>query len=280
MSLDWPLETIYYNLGDSADIDAYIYDQNHNPVPAADLASVSFTIEDPSGAQTTQAGAIVEDGHGYTRYTATSTYVGHYVAAAKFTFTDGKVQTEMCGFEVVDPFHPPTPPAETIIGDLVWREIEDVFGGEQEGPWLRDMTMNYFSKDKMPEFIAEALFDINLQNPPTSLNVDYFVTNGMPTTNAPLLVLGTFLAVILHLITSYVEQPLPLGQQVAYEDRRDYIQRWLQVYDVEMQRYMRWVALFKRQFLGLGHSKGLISNKAGRLLPAPLRTFGAGRGFY
>jgi hypothetical protein len=95
----------------------------------------------------------------------------------------------------------------------------------------------------------------------------------------PLLVQGVFLAVILHLVTSYVEQPQAVGGQVIYEDRRDYITRWLQIYEVEMQRYMRWIALFKRRFLGLGHSKGLVSNRAGRLLGAPLRSTTIGRGF-
>jgi hypothetical protein len=281
MTLAWQLEPQYVNLGDSAELDAYIYDQNDVPVPQAFLASVQYTIEDPSGTQTTQAGVIVGDGHAYSQYLNTSALVGKYIVVAQFTFANGQVKSSTSNFEVVDPFHPPAPSAMVVIGDLVWREIEDVFDAEQEGPWLRDMTLNTFSKDKMPEFIAEALFDINLQNPPTSLDVNYFVDDtGNPQTTAPLLVLGTFLAVILHLVTSYTEQPLPLGGQVTYEDRRDYNARWLQVYEVEMQRYMRWVALFKRQFLGLGHSKGLVFSKAGRLYGAGMRTQSAGRGFY
>jgi hypothetical protein len=280
MTLAWQLEPQYVHLGDSAELDAYIYDENDVPVPMAALASVQYTIEDPSGVQTTQAGVIVGDGHAYSQYLGTGVLVGKYIVVAQFVFASGQVKSSTSNFEVVDPFHPPAPPANVIIGDLVWREIEDVFDAEQEGPWLRDMTLNTFSKDKMPEFIAEALFDINLQNPPTSLDVNYFVTAGEPTATAPLLVLGTFLAVILHLVNSYVEQPLPLGGQVTYEDRRDYMQRWLQVYEVEMQRYMRWVALFKRQFLGLGHSKGLVFSKAGRIYGQGMRTQNAGRGFY
>jgi hypothetical protein len=159
----------------------------------------------------------------------------------------------------------------------VWEKIEDVFDSEEGGPWLRDMTMDTFTKDKMPGFIAEGLFDINQVNPPTNLNSSYFVNSlGVATQDAPVLVEATYLAVILHLIASYVEQPLPAGAQVAYEDRRDYISRWTQVYGIEMQRYIKWVALFKRRFLGLGHAKGLIFSRAGRMSsPYANNAFGA-----
>jgi hypothetical protein len=278
MSLAWNLENRYVNLGDSAELNAYVYDDFDAPVPQDQLASVSYTIQDPAGAQVTQAGSIIDDGVGFTRYTSTAT-VGAYKAIATFIYASGQVKSVRTNFEVIDPFNPPAPTNDQVIAELTWRKIEDCFDAEDEGPWLRDMTLNFFNKDKMPEFVAEALFDINQQNPPTSLNEGYFITGGQPNVNMPLLIQGTFLAVILHLVTSYVEQPQAVGGQVIYEDRRDYMTRWLQIYEVEMQRYMRWVALFKRQFLGLGHSKGLISNKAGRLTGAPMRSTTIGRGY-
>lgn len=279
MTVAWDLEVRYVSLGDSAEVNAYVYDDFDVPVPQDDLATVTFTIQDPSGATSQQNGTIVGDGTGYTRYVNTATLIGVYKAIATFIYASGQVKSSRCSFEVIDPFNPPTPTDDEIIGRLVWARIEDCFDAEDEGPWLRDMTSNYFNKDKMPTFIDEALFDINQQNPPTNLSETYFISGGKPTTNMQLLVQGTFLAVILHLVTSYVEQPSLLGGQVTYEDRRDYMTRWLQVYEVEMQRYMRWVALFKRQFLGLGHSKGLVSNKAGRLIGAPMRSTTMGRGF-
>lgn len=280
MPLAWNLETQYYNLGDSAEVDAYIYDENNALIPVADISSVVFTVEDPSGVQTQLTGSIVGDGHGYVRFTDTS-LVGHYPSIATFTMSAGQVKSSVCSFEVIDPFRPPAPTPDQVIGDLVWQKIEDIFDSDEGGPWLRDMTLNTFSRDKMPEFIAEGLFDINQQNPPTNLTSTYFVSNGNPTQDAPVLVEATYLAVILHLISSYVEQPLPQGAQVVYEDRRDYIQRWTQVYEIEMARYMRWVALFKRKFLGLGHAKGLIFTRAGRMMgPYAPNLYGAGRGYW
>ena len=100
------------------------------------------------------------------------------------------------------------------------------------------------------------------------------------TSELPLLAQGVFLCVVRHLMRSYVEQPNPVGAQIAWHDRRDYLQRWQSVYTIEDAHYKRTVALFKRRFLGLGHSRVLVSSKAGRLIPAPMRTRNVGRGYW
>lgn len=278
MPLAFDLEYTLYNLNDSAEINAYVFDANDAPIPQSELASVLFTVQDPTGNETILNGSITADGTGYARFLGTE-YVGHYNTIATFTLASGQVKSVVCSFEVIDPFNPPAPSSLQVIGDMVWAKIEDVFDSELGGPWLRDMTLNFFSKDKMPEFIAEGLFDMNQQNPPTNLTADYFVLNGVATSEAPLVVEATYLAVILHLVGSYVEQPLPLGGQVVYEDRRDYIERWLQIYEVEMQRYIRWVALWKRRFLGLdGHTHNIIVSKAGRVAGPYMPNIYSGRG--
>src|ERR1700739_1745687 len=107
MTLAWNLEPQYVHLGDSAELDAYIYDENDVPVPMADLASVVYTIEDPSGTQTVQNGTIVGDGHGYTQYLNTGTLIGKYIVVAQFTFSSGRIKSSTSNFEIIDPFHPP-----------------------------------------------------------------------------------------------------------------------------------------------------------------------------
>lgn len=280
MPLGFDPEVEYFNLNDSAEVYAYIYDrQTDMPVPQAQLVSVNFVIQKPDGTKLAPlAGMVTADGTGFARFLKTD-QAGHYSVVATFAFIDGPVRSVRADFEVQDPFNPPVPTTNQVIGNLVWRKLEDCFDADEEGPWLRDMTMNVFDKTKMAAFIDEAVFDINQQNPPTHLDANYFVLNGLASADAPLLALGTFLAVILHLMASYTEQAVVTGGQVVYEDRRDYVQRWGAVYQIEMQRYMRWLALWKRQFLGLGHSKLLISNKAGRLINAPMRTWMAGRGY-
>lgn len=242
------------------------------------MASVVFTIVSPSGDETIMNGTITGDGTGLAIFNDTSE-IGEYKVAAKFELPNSVFRSVRADFEVIDPFDPPDPTTEQVIARNVWIRLEDCFDSEEGGPWVQDVTMAYFKKEKMPVFISEALFDINQQHPPTDLVVGNFIVDATPNADFPLLVQSTLLMVIRHLIRAYVEQPLPTGAQIAWEDRRDYLERWMQVYELEEDKYLRYLALFKRQFLGLGKTKGLIDSKAGRLVPAPLRTRYVGRGY-
>lgn len=268
------------NLGDSAELYAQLFTIDDQPVAATDLSSVEFTINRPDDTSESVTGQVLADGRGFVRYLNTDV-VGAYPTVATFTFLSGEVRSVRADFEAVDPFNPPALNDLQVVAQAAWQKVEDCFDSEEGGPWLRDVTMNYFSKDKVPQFVPEALLDINLQNPPTHSTITQFTTeiNG-ERPDLPLLAEGTLLAIIRHLMRSYVEQPQPSGAQIVYEDRRDYLQRWGTIYQIELQTYMRWLALWKRQFLGLGQSRVLISNKAGRLMPAPLRTRNIGRGLY
>jgi hypothetical protein len=160
-------------------------------------------------------------------------------------------------FEVIDPFDPPGASKTEIIATYVWQKVEDCFDAEDEGPWLRDMTLNYFNERKMGEFIAEGLFEINERQPrPSSHRLLLHrrpVTPRRPT--CPCSPPG------LH-----GRRPSPhallrraacsvMGAAGRLRDRRDYLQRWQTVYEIEMKAYEPNVTYFKRRFLGLGHSK-------------------------
>jgi hypothetical protein len=164
----------------------------------------------------------------------------------------------------------------------VWSKVEDCFDAEDEGPWLRDMTLNYFNERKMAEFIAEGLFEINERQPHTKLITDFFFAEaGAPTADLPLL--GSAACSWPSSVTSCAptsSSPTPGAPQVVYEDRRDYLQRWQTIYQIEKEWFDRNLAYFKRRFLGLGTSKLLVDTKAGRLLPAPMRVRMTGRGYW
>lgn len=268
------------NAGDTAQIVAYLYDRDDARLDPGDVLSVDFLVQDPEGTRSTVAGVIGDDGEGILTY-PTTTLPGQYMVMAAFTLLDGTKQSTRVDFEVIDPFDPPAPSNEEVIGTFVWQKLEDCFDAEDEGPWLRDMTLNCFNETKMREFISEGLFEVNERTPPTSLVIDYFfIAPGDPTADLPLVTSATFLAVLRHLMRSYTEQPAVAGGQVFYEDRRDYLQRWQLIYTIEKEWYTTQLGYFKRRFLGLGTSKLLVDTKAGRLLPAPLRSRVTGRGFY
>jgi hypothetical protein len=282
------------NQGDTADLYAYVFDQDSNPIPAVDITSVSFVIQDPDGVKTTIAGAIEADGAGFVRYDTTSQVLGEYVAMAQFVLVSGEKRSTRLDFTIVDPFATVVPTRNQVIAAHVWDLLEDCFDSEEGGPWLRDMTLSFFDKGKVEQFIPYALLEVNNTPPATHLLVDDFVhvtlgpdgvtpVSADPVESIPVIAFGVLIQVIRHLMRSYVEQPAPMGSEVAYEDRRDYLQRWqmiLQDLDAEWQRML---ALWKRQFYHFGKSALSIHSKAGRLYGqtgTSWRLRNAGRGWY
>lgn len=285
-------------LNDSAELYAYLADREDTQIGDDDLIQVTFTIQRPDGTKDINLqGEVQEDGSGFLRYENTN-LTGEYIAVATFLIVTGEKRSTRSDFQVDDPFEitdpydlavdPSTINYAGIVEDRVWHKMEDVFDSRDGGPWLRDMTMSVFDRNRISDFIDEAVFDINVYNPPTDLTILDFTlpTTVMgeprrrPNADLTLLVQGTWVAVIRHLMRSYTEQSTPQGGQVAYEDRRDYLQRWGTMYQIEFQHYDHLVKMWKRKLLGLHHSKQLVSSKAGRLLPAPLRTRNIGRGYY
>jgi hypothetical protein len=281
MSLGFDRDANVVNLSDSAEVYATLADVNDTPLGEDDLLSVSFTIQKPDRTKESLSGQILDTGQGFLRYEDTD-QVGVYMAVAQFTLLSGEVRSVRCDFEVIDPFNPPEPEFADVLHHNVWKKIEDCFDSEQGGPWLRDMTLEYFSKDKVPDFIDEGLMDINLYQPVTDLTVDYFDAPRHDGSYPflPLLVESCFLAIVRHLMRSYVEQPQPTGAQIVYEDRQQYLQRWQLVYQQEYTLFDHWAKLFKRQFYQFGHSKLIVANKAGRTMQAPMRQWSVQRGYW
>jgi hypothetical protein len=176
------------------------------------------------------------------------------------------------------------PSANELITAAVWLRLEDCFDSIEGGPWLRDKTLLNFDEAKIAAFIPEALMEINNQMPPTALQISNFtawsVTPG-DNPNMPLLVQGTLVKTIKHLMRSYTEQPQPQGAQVVWHDRTRYTQMWQAVYQVEYKDYMDNVRLWKRTGLNLGHSALSVFNKSGRMWPYSNQVArGAYRGYF
>lgn len=271
------------NIGDTAELKAALR-VNDVPVPAEDIASVIFTIQKPgSGLAGPFDGEVEEDGQGYYQWTETEE-IGEYLAQAQFLLLTGEKRSVMVNFTVEDPFDmtPLTP--EELVVDSVWFRLEDAFDSTEGGPWLRDVTLAHFDRNKIGKFIPEVLLDINVQMPPSNVTLSEFTTpnsDGSPNELLPLLAKGVLCKTIQHLIRSYVEQPVPQGAQIVYEDRTRYKDSWTAVYTAEHEDYIAMVRLWKRTMLNLGHSALLVSSKAGRLYYGNiLRSRNISRGFF
>jgi hypothetical protein len=227
-------------------------------------------------------GTILDSGEATLLWTETQA-IGPYIATAQFNLVTGEKRSVITSFTVVDPFNLPEPTAIDQITDSVWMRLEDVFDSNEGGPWLRDRTLNHFDKEKISRFIPEALFDINVQMPPTNYTIDNFTAHAgaVPNPNMPLLTKGVLVLTIRHLMRSYTEIFTPTGQgQLVWADRTRYQQAWGQIYQIEYEDYIAAVRLMKRTELRLGHSALLTLSKAGRLYPySNYSTRGVYRGF-
>jgi hypothetical protein len=274
---------------DTAELRTYVNNAEDVPAPSAELVSVEFTVRQPDGTQTTEIGDIEADGAGFLRYTDTAD-PGIYQWVAQFTFVTGEKRSYRDQFSVYDPFADEPITQATEIAEEVWMRLEDCFDSDLGGPWLRDATLAYFDPSKVERFISEGLMRINAWPPTTGLTLTDFTTpvpvtdpSLPPGTTQPdpdriLIVQATLLSVIRHLMRAYVEQPDVRGANVVFQDKRDYLQRWQAIYQIEEAFYKEIVTLWKRQFYNFGKGALLTHTKAGRLYPAGFRARNAARG--
>lgn len=278
-------------LNNSMVLDAYLYTQDGQvPIPQADIASVSFTVLKPGDAPATPTvnaadGTVAADGLG--RYVVADTVnnvEGEYRAYATFAYAEGSMtglkKTVPVFYDVIDAFERAGPSAVDPAVDMCWTMLEDCFDSEFGGPWLRDMTMRVFDKTKVRELAPSVMMQINQQMPFT----DYTLATptGYPWLEgdaAALFGQGLLVASIRHLMRSYTEQPDIVSSPVAFMDRKKYADSWKKIYDVESPLFERWVTRFKLRSYDMTHASILLGSKAGRMLPAPMRSRNVGRGF-
>ena len=275
-------------LNNSVVLAAYVYSSDGTTlIPQASIHSVAYTILVPGDSPTSPtingaAGTIVADGHGqYVVASTVTTVAGDYKGYAMFTYDDGSltnlVKSIPVEFSIFDPFERTgSSPADPAIRQA-WLKIEDCFDSEQGGPWLRDMTLAVFDQAKLRGLLPEILLDINGQMPYTNYDESsfpYTVNDGQA-----LMAQGLLVGSIRHLMRSYTEQPDVVSSPVAFMDRKNYQQRWKAQYDVEKEVWDKWLNRWKLRSYDLSGASLLLGTKAGRMLPAPLRSRNVGRGF-
>ena len=273
-------------IGNTNLLTAYLYDvENEELIPEADIASAKFTVLTPSDAPASptvdnEDGQVTGDGTAVYNVSAeVNTDEGEYKAYCRFTYTEDsftKVKDVPCDYEVVDAFQRAGASAVDPAVDLAWKYMEDCFDSEQGGPWLRDMTLAHFDKAKMRELVPQVFMEINAQPPQTDFTPDSFDYSGDD--GMALVAQGILVAAVRHLMRSYTEQPMMTNSPVAWADRTRYQQAWSVIYQVELDWWKRLLSLYKQRFFGTG-AKILVGTKSGRMVPAPLRSRGIGRGW-
>lgn len=198
-----------------------------------------------------------------------TTQVGEYTAIASFSESNsGHTRSVLDFFNVIDPTSVSSTEEEKTI-DLAWVMFSNLFDSELGGPWLRDASKINFDKAKMGELIELALYAVNQLQPTNT----YSVTTFPYTTARPLLAKALEIETIKHLMRSYVEQPITTSSgSITYFERRDYLDRWNTILQIELAQYKQWLAMFKRAQYAFGTGKLLIDTKTRGFNTAAMRT--------
>jgi len=151
-------------------------------------------------------------------------------------------------------------PSLYAILDSVWLRFADLFDSPFGGPHVQVYYQTRFNRGRVAELMGTSLRKLNVVAQP----VTYYALNEddgqlFPPEWGGILEQGTYIEVIKHLMRAYVEQPATPGVNVALLDRRDYLQRWQTILQMEQSEYDDMMDVFKIRHMGLGSPRVLVS---------------------
>jgi len=216
----------------------------------------------------------------HTFTSAQSAVAGYYTLAWDFTIsTVAQEQQTYIQVGATNPAYDALDIGMKGIVQSVWIRFADMFDSPQGGPHLQVFFQTAFSYGRLAQLLQIALNKINLTMQP---NMSFTLDPGgqFPYQDwGGLLEQGLYIETIRHLIRSYAEQPMPNGVTVSRMDRRDYMDRWQSVYDMEYADYMNMLSDFKIQMMFLSRPRVLVSGGAyGNWGPTRLPGSAAARG--
>lgn len=173
---------------------------------------------------------------------------------------------EVFGFDfevgVSSPAYDDLPDQWRGIVDAVWIRFADLFDSPYGGPNLQVYAQTNFGRNRMAQLMEQAMQTLNsitLPHASHQLGGESFPFKEW----GGLLQRSLYVEVLKHLIRSYVEQPEAiLGTAVSRLDRRDYMQRWQAVLDMEQMDLRTELGRYKMAHLGLGNVSVLVAGGA------------------
>jgi hypothetical protein len=230
-----------------------------------DVITPPPTGDDPRGTRVIDASAdqISRDDIGRYHYDIGPQYTGNRgVLTAQWTYNvNGTTFTFTDYLQILDqmPLYESLNDSERLLVEQVSWMIGDFYDSTDGGPHLIDEFQTHFDYERLAELavIATQRFNV-IGYPLTSYGFGYGANNP-PSEFSGLILLGTYLEVVRHLRDSYVEIPNFVGMNVTYTDRRDYFNRWSQVFSSEWPDYKQMVMRAKYKLLNLGRGSILLA---------------------
>lgn len=175
------------------------------------------------------------------------------VNGVAFTFNDHlQILDQMPLYDSFNPFE------RSVVEAVSWM-FGDLFDSTEGGPHLIEPFQTHFDYERIAQMTKLAMYRMNLIGfPVTNYSVGPGGSNPPPDWHG-LLIFGTYLEVVKHLRDSYVEIPIFQQMNVTYTDRRDYFNRWTQIWQSEWPDYQRMVKMQKRSLLNLSSGSLLVA---------------------
>jgi hypothetical protein len=151
----------------------------------------------------------------------------------------------------------------------VFNRIDGSFDSTQGGPYLQEMKQSNFNAYEQVSFImtTETVDYCNFEFQPV-FQPAYEIGIGA---NAPwppnwygILTSQTYAMTLKHVARQYIEQPLPEGMNAAWLNRRDYYDRWMELYKIEKEIADKQLRQMKRTYM-VGSKRSMLV--AGGLIP-------------
>jgi hypothetical protein len=155
-----------------------------------------------------------------------------------------------------------------LVTGIVHR-LDKSFDSTAGGPYLQELQQSGFL---MYEEVAMVMQDetmdyINFEFQPIfspAYEIGMNATVPFPTTYYGVLATQTYAHFLKHIARNYIEQPTPNGMNAAWMDRRDYYNRWWQLYLFDKEVADKQLRQMKRQYM-VGSKRSLLV--AGGLIP-------------
>jgi len=147
--------------------------------------------------------------------------------------------------------------------------LDKSFDSTAGGPYLQEMQQSGFNIYEEVAFImsTEAIDYCNYEFQPIFTPAYEVGVNAMapwPSTYYGVLATQTYANFLKHIARNYIEQPTPEGMTAAWMNRRDYYNRWWQLYEFEKEIADKQLRQMKRQYM-VGSKRSLLV--AGGLIP-------------
>jgi len=155
-----------------------------------------------------------------------------------------------------------------IAAGIVHR-VDKSFDSSSGGPYLQELSQSGFNIYEEVAFLmsTEALDYINYEFQPVfkpAFEVGYNAMSPFPSSYYGVLATQTYAHLVKHIARNYIEQPAPENMNAAWMNRRDYYNRWMDLYRMEKEIADKQLRQMKRWYM-IGSKRSMLV--AGGLIP-------------